>query len=70
MPRQSRMDRVLAEKQDALEQEVAKAAAEAERLGSELRLVKTLRAELSKMPRRPSRAKRTVALPAQPPAAA
>jgi len=63
MPRQSRTDRLLADKEQKLELEVARAVAEAERLGGELRLLRDLRKQLGTLPKRPSRSKRVVAAP-------
>lgn len=65
MPRQSRTDRLLAEKEQKLEAEVARAVAEAERLGGELRLLRDLRKQLTTLPKRASRAKRVVAASTQ-----
>ncbi len=66
MPRQSRTDRLLAEQEHELEGTVARAVAEAERLGGELRLVRDLRKRLAAaMPKR-TRTKRLVPANTQP----
>lgn len=63
MPRTSKALAILLEKERALETEVQRAAAEAERIGGELRLVRELKKQFATLPKR-SRAKaRALAVP-------
>ena len=57
MARQSRYDKLLADEESTLETAVAKAVAEAERLGGELRRIRDMRKKFAALAKRPSRAK-------------
>ncbi len=58
MPRQSKVDKLLADQELTLELEVRRAAGEAELLAGKLRLVRDLRKQLAATPKRASRSKR------------
>ena len=62
MARQSKHDRILAEREAKLEEEHVNAVALVERAAAELRLIRDIRKALAALPRRTSRAKRTQAV--------
>jgi len=59
MPRQSKHDRILAEREQRLEEEHINAVALVDRAAAELRLIRDIRKALAALPKRASRAKRT-----------
>jgi hypothetical protein len=70
MPRTSRAMAVLDKHEGALKAAHQRLIAEQAGVEAALERIKTMRQELLAIPRRANRAKRTVSLPAQPPAAA
>ncbi len=64
MPRQSKTDKFLDEREELLKEQVEKARAAFIQVGAELRLVQDLRKELATIPKRASRAKGRAATPA------
>ncbi len=59
MPRQSRTDKFLAEREEQLKEQVEKTRSAFMQVGAELRMVQELRKELATIPKRASRSKRT-----------
>ncbi len=60
MPRQSRTDKFLAEREELLKEQVEKARSAFVQVGAELQMVQALRKELATIPKRASRSKRAV----------